>query len=649
MDSPPKLSGETLIVHHIPLVHCQVPGRQCCGSSKHATPFCTPDNLGLTRTTSLPERDVVSREALVYSSLIQTSSSSCSSGSGGGGEGGGMEGAGRRGGSLVSDSSSFTSNNSEDPPLLPLGPKGRDKGNPLRHNPFLLNAEEDDEEYDEDDEGDNLNGYLEDSSFHLHGNSNGAMDNGSGVSPFHLHDVGFPPEAFLMSGRRSWSAFGGLAGGPEAALEGARIGALKAATRLEGLNLLGLERQCRHGSSGSTLSMDCGEQEWGEEEEDEEEDEEEEDDEVPPRGSQRGQTCSCGSSCDFAPPSSSRAAAAAAAAFPSLFRKLSRGPDGLRQRLVLQQLRRRAGQLQRHLQQDEQRRARQAAQPQQLRRAVLQFLLPSRGRLLPGPSRLADRSPGRRRGLSPGGRPLPLLLRLPDPRGPGRQLQLVPRALRGGGAGRLRAEPGPAGRRHAELLQAGDLRPLVPVLAQPPAPPSAAAPRSRTGGSPTQATEYYLFRQPQEQEGEEAVQEDLSQDQEDDEGTRRGGSDPSQNRIEGQLYVNVSPPRRRAAGMGGVWAGPRAAPLRSYDRTLDRPPSPSAGSLERMLSCPVHLSLGSARSPPPTPPRVTSFAEIARSKRRSGGGGGAAAAAAPLPEGQRGGHARLLPRAQPRP
>uniref|UniRef100_A0A286Y0T2 Uncharacterized protein n=1 Tax=Cavia porcellus TaxID=10141 RepID=A0A286Y0T2_CAVPO len=33
MDSPPKLTGETLIVHHIPLVHCQVPDRQCCGGA----------------------------------------------------------------------------------------------------------------------------------------------------------------------------------------------------------------------------------------------------------------------------------------------------------------------------------------------------------------------------------------------------------------------------------------------------------------------------------------------------------------------------------------------------------------------------------------------------------------------------------------
>ena len=72
MDSPSKLSGETLIVHHIPLVHCQVSGgRQggCGASLRGSNPFSPPENLGLSRTTSLPERDVLQREALLYSSL----------------------------------------------------------------------------------------------------------------------------------------------------------------------------------------------------------------------------------------------------------------------------------------------------------------------------------------------------------------------------------------------------------------------------------------------------------------------------------------------------------------------------------------------------------------------------------------------------
>eukprot|EP00062_Callorhinchus_milii_P007855 gi/632949886/ref/XP_007890407.1/ PREDICTED: iporin isoform X2 [Callorhinchus milii] len=72
MDSPPKLTGETLIVHHIPLVHCQIPDRQCCSMGKRSNPFCHTD-LGITRTTSLPEKDLLQKETLVYSSLIQAS------------------------------------------------------------------------------------------------------------------------------------------------------------------------------------------------------------------------------------------------------------------------------------------------------------------------------------------------------------------------------------------------------------------------------------------------------------------------------------------------------------------------------------------------------------------------------------------------
>lgn len=83
------------------------------------------------------------------------------------------------------------------------------------------------------------------------------------------------------------------------------------------------------------------------------------------------------------------------------------------------------------------------------------------------------------------------------------------------------------------------------------------------------------------------------------------------NVIEGQLYVNVSPP------VGGAVVGARLR-SRSYDRNLDKTPQPRLGSLERMLSCPVRLSEGSTPGPTP-PPRVTSFAEIARNKKKNGG------------------------------
>ncbi|KAJ6663004.1 hypothetical protein lerEdw1_010825, partial [Lerista edwardsae] len=72
MASPPKLAGETLIVHHIPLVHCQVPDRQCCGTGQRTNPFC-PSDLAVARTSSLPERDLSRADLLVYSSLLRAS------------------------------------------------------------------------------------------------------------------------------------------------------------------------------------------------------------------------------------------------------------------------------------------------------------------------------------------------------------------------------------------------------------------------------------------------------------------------------------------------------------------------------------------------------------------------------------------------
>lgn len=265
MDSAPKLSGETLIVHHIPLVHCQVSSsRQYCGSplKRSGNPFSCPENLGLSRTTSLPERDILQREALVYSSLIQTSSSSLSSSDtfgDGGMRGGEKHGRGGREGSMASDTSSFTSSNSEDQAqALPI--KSRERAN-SRRNPFLLHAEDED-----DEDEDNLNGYLEDSSFHLHGDSHeisNAMLANKDLPPFHLHDLGFTAEPFILhdSTEDQWCSVNDPRGAAER-------GETFNPTHLEGLNLLRLDSQRRHGSSGSTLSMDCGDQEWGEEDDD---------------------------------------------------------------------------------------------------------------------------------------------------------------------------------------------------------------------------------------------------------------------------------------------------------------------------------------------------------------------------------------------
>lgn len=96
------------------------------------------------------------------------------------------------------------------------------------------------------------------------------------------------------------------------------------------------------------------------------------------------------------------------------------------------------------------------------------------------------------------------------------------------------------------------------------------------------------------------------------------GAEAAPTVMKGQVYVNISPPTVGRCAVGeGTTSGSRPR-SRSYDRNLDKSPLPRLGSLERMLSCPVRLSEGAAQAPPP-PPRVTSFAEIARSKRRNGG------------------------------
>ncbi|KAG9353765.1 hypothetical protein JZ751_011888 [Albula glossodonta] len=531
MDSPPKLSGDTLLVHHIPLVHCQVPGRQCCSSVKRPASFCPPDNLGLTRTTSLPERDVLPREALVYSSLIQTSSSSCSSGVGG--EGGGMEGGGRR---------------------------------------------------------------------------------------------GFAPEPFLLSGGRSWCAMGHVTGEPQAAHDRDRIGALKAANRLEALDLSGFECQNRHGSSGSTLSMDCGEQEWGEEEEE---------DDAPQRGGRRIQaSCSCSSSCDFAPPSSSRRCCCCYCGLPEPFSEPF--PEGAPGYGSDSSCNSSDGVL-----------VNFSAIYNKMNNGV-----PAKPNLNSSAEQSCTSSSS-----EPGGAFYLDLHGSPA----------EPRAAAGASSQDGAACPSSCGCRSPEALDANcnsyhlpcdglsaEVSDLTACLQSQvrlavatqnyyklvtcdlssqssPSPPGSSigscSEEHNQASSPTQATEYYLFRRPEEHEGEETAQdeEDLSRlvEDEDEERTEQGGPGPPQNALGGQLFVSPLANGRDGCGTDGTLGGAAGrARSRSYDRNFDRPPSPRLGSLERMLSCPVHLSESSAQSPPPAPPRVTSFAEIARSKRRNGSGAG---------------------------
>ncbi|XP_070820087.1 AP-4 complex accessory subunit RUSC2 isoform X1 [Chaetodon trifascialis] len=648
MDSPPKLSGETLIVHHIPLVHCQVSGgRQgsCGGSLKRSNPFSPPENLGLSRTTSLPERDVLQREALLYSSLIQTSGGSWSSHNGGRDRKGGA-----RGGSTASDDSSFTSSNSEDQLItahtLPRAkPRNR---NPLRHNPFLLNTEDDEDEEEEED-GDNLSGYLEDSSFHLHSDSNSALNDG--MTSFHLHDLGFASEPFLLH-----SSVGG------SSRESLRGVASDLSNHLEDLDILGLKSQRRHFSSGSNMSMDCGEHDWG--------DDDEEDEDHPMRcgrssktgsysSSSSTQHCSCCalsqnypqhfpeafsepfSECQqgYGSDSSCNSSDGVLVNFSAIYNKMNNGV------------------------------------PEKPPVSGHTNLNSSTDHSCT--SSVSD-PPGNQRDSTRGAFYLdlhtsptepPLLQQQPSCLGSTFPLIREPHlstsstcscAVEHQGALDLDANCNSYHPPHSG--SSGDLASCLQSQARlvvatqnyyklvtcdlssqsSPSPAgssvnSCSDEHSKGSPTPTQPSEYFLFKQrayeeaveEEDKDGESSRRDDDDEDQEDKEEEEEkkknqqaaSGAEAASAVIEGQVYVNISPPVVGRAVIGGGSSSGSRPRSRSYDRNLDKSPSPRLGSLERMLSCPVRLSEGAAPTPPP-PPRVTSFAEIARSKRRNGGAGG---------------------------
>ncbi|XP_013875144.1 iporin isoform X2 [Austrofundulus limnaeus] len=621
MDSPPKLSGETLIVHHIPLVHCQVSGgRQGgCGSSlKRSNPFSPPENLGLSRTTSLPERDVLQREALLYSSLIQTSSGSWSSrdaGSKGGG----------RGGSTASDDSSFTSSNSEEQLVTAHTlPRTRARTrNPFRHNPFLLNAGDDE---DDEDDGDNLNGYLEDSSFHLHSHTSSALDDAS--APFHLHDLDLDlaSEPFLLHRSAGGSSRGSLRGA-------ASVYASDLSSHLEDLDVLGLDAQRRHGSSGSNVSMDCGEQDWA--------DDDDEDEDHPMRCGRSSKTDSCSSSCSAqlcsccalsqsfpqqgcGSDSSCNSSEGVLVNFSAIFNKMNNGvPE----------------------------KPRAAGSSDHSCASSVSDLLGNQQGSTGGAFYLdlhtspTEPRPPQQPSLSS---TFPLI-RKPrlstsstcscsaEHRGP---LDLDANCnaflpAYGGSSGDLTS----CLQSQARLVVATqNYYKLVTCDLSSQSSPSPAGSsvhscsEDNSKGSPTpppQPSEYFLFRQrADEEEEEESPQRD---DEDKDKEKRRSqkeepaGSAPASTIMEGQVYVNVSPPLAGRSVVGGPAPSGNRLRSRSYDRNLDKCPSTRLGSLEGMMSCPVRLSEGAAQAtppappPPPPPPRVTSFAEIARSKRRNGG------------------------------
>ncbi|XP_023813870.1 iporin-like isoform X2 [Oryzias latipes] len=600
MDGPPQLSGETLIVHHIPLVHCQVSGgRQgdCGNSLRSGSPFSPPENLGLSRTTSLPERDVLQREALLYSSLIHTSSSSWSSHSGGGAET-------KRGGSTASGNSSFTSSISEEQlPAVHTLPRAKPRSEtPSRHNPFLLHAEEEEEEEEEEDHS--LSGYLEDSSFLLHSDTSGV----GGTAAFHLHHLDFAAEPFVLHGS-----------------EGKRRDSFRGvASDLD-------SRRCL-GSSGSNTSMDCGEQDWAD-------DNEVEDQSMrcgrcsKPGSDSSGSTSQLCSFCDpthcqhnfpdafsdfqpaYGSDSSCNSSDGVLVNFSAIFNKMN---NGIREKPA------RSGSANLNLEGFE--------GPGQTAGAFYLDLHTSPTEPLQPPPCLSNNLPVSSTCSCSAEYQGALDLdancnsSLPPCAGSSGELATCLQS---------QARLVVATQNYYKLV-------TCDVSSQSSASPAGSSANScsdehsKGSPTPTQPNEYFLFKQ--RAEGAEPEDQDWGsspsdQDEEEEKKNRLavGGAKAALPVIEGKVYVNVSPPTAAQGVIGGPASSSSRPRSRSYDRNLDRSPSPRLGSRERMLSCPMRLSEG-ATQVPPTPPRVTSFAEIARSKRRNGGSGGSPSQKAP-PEG----------------
>ncbi|XP_052631429.1 AP-4 complex accessory subunit RUSC2-like isoform X1 [Harpia harpyja] len=217
MDSSPKLTGETLIVHHIPLVHCQVPDRQCCSVSKRTNPFCQPE-LGITQTSALPDRDLSQTDSLAYSSFLQ-----------------------------ASETLAEASDNKEG--------KARDlivHSVSNQHNPFLLNEGEDLSIF-----GDNLG----QKSFHLH---NSLV---AGKPPFHLHELALPPFHLHDSNHvvKSWNMVSrsGVVDGQEDKISSDDVQKRNNANQChQASERMELDECSCHCGSSSSFSFDGGDQEW---------------------------------------------------------------------------------------------------------------------------------------------------------------------------------------------------------------------------------------------------------------------------------------------------------------------------------------------------------------------------------------------------
>ncbi|XP_065518558.1 AP-4 complex accessory subunit RUSC2 isoform X2 [Lathamus discolor] len=561
MDSPPKLTGETLIVHHIPLVHCQVPDRQCCSMSKRTNPFCQPE-LSVTRTSALPDRDLSQTDSLVYSSFLHTSETSADASDN-------KEGKGRE---LIVPSVS------------------------KRHNPFLLTEGEDLGVFGDD---------LGQKSFHLH---NSLV---AGKPPFHLHELALPPFHLHDSNNivKSWNmaSRSGVVDGQEDKISSDDIQKRNNANRChQASERMDLDDCSCHRGSSSSFSFDGGDQEWNQNT----------GESLRNQGALHSRTCSCSSSelphcrcyssssqsevidqqMGYISDSSCNSSDGVLVNFSALYNKMN-------------------GQSQSNLNS-----ANLSCDSSFCSHSDTgAFYLDLHSS--PTESKMSCES----HNPESSGKPC------------GCQHSSSPVLDANCNSYHLHCEPCTSESSDLTACFQSQARLVVATqnyyklvtcdLSSQSSPSPAGSSitscsEDHTKGSPAQATEYYLFRRP-----------DLTQEEGNAERSEEGTKGEStQNMIEGQVYVNVSPPNLNTSRQRS----------RSYDQNLDRSPSGRLGSLERMVSCPVKLSESPAIPIQSSPPkRVTSFAELAKGRKKNGtspplrSSGDSSLEFSPIPETQR--------------
>ncbi|XP_044132202.1 iporin isoform X2 [Bufo gargarizans] len=523
MDNPPKLAGETLIVHHIPLVHCQVPDRQRCPTSNRSHSYSKND-LGITRTTSLPERDLSQADSLVYSSLIQTSEPSTK----------------ERGSKKEEDCQ---------------GPITR-----KRHNPFLPNDE---------DENNTSSGSEGEKSFHLHtalgGPKTGFQFQDLSLPPFHLHDNPPVVKPWILTGRS------GLMDGQEEKTSPDDL--QKGTNGNPGSSIIEDQSWNHHGGPSFTLdwneSSDLGNQDFLQSRE------------CTCNGSDSLRHCRCYSASSqsemdqqvsYVSDSSCNSSDGILVNFSALYNKMNGQP--------------RSNLNSGNLSCD----SSFCSHPD-----TGAFYLDLQSS--PTESKMSCDSHVQ----ETSGKPCSCHHHSSSP-----ELDANCNSYH------LNCDSVPCNGESSELTSCFQSQARLVVATQnyyklvtcdlssqsSPSPAGSSITScsdDHTKGSPVQPTEYFLFQQPQ-----------SSSDTNDPKPLiERSKSDT----IEGQVYVNVSPPNFNTGRQRS----------RSYDRSLDKSPSNRLGSLERMMSCPVKLSEGQVvHTQGSSHKRVTSFLELAKSRKKNG-------------------------------